>query len=195
MDDLWNAYWQDRSDENRNALVVANMGLVEQQAYDWFKRRNRHSFYLGDFITWGSIGLLQAVERFNPRLGVKFSTYAFAAIRHAIINGVNMAVANTQRTTAKKQFAKRFERLGSYEGSTPDPVQSFIHREHNRYKARKLIHDYIADWQREAFELYYLEGLDAQTIADRMNLKPTRVHQMLCMGRQRIKAALDSQGK
>jgi RNA polymerase sigma factor for flagellar operon FliA len=41
-----------------------------------------------DILSYGTIGLIEAVERFDPDKGVKFETYAIARIRGAIIDAL-----------------------------------------------------------------------------------------------------------
>ena len=44
----------------------------------------------GDLVGHGVFGLLDAIERFDPKRGVKFETYASLRIRGAIIDGLRM---------------------------------------------------------------------------------------------------------
>jgi len=70
-DELW---------ENKNAFVKANLRLVVTMA----RRFNRGRMSLPDLIQEGNIGLMKAVDRFDPRRGFRFSTYGSWWIRHAI---------------------------------------------------------------------------------------------------------------
>jgi RNA polymerase primary sigma factor len=51
-------------------------------------RVGRNSWALEDRVQEGNLGLLKAIDRFDPERGVRFSTYAAWWIRHAIIRAL-----------------------------------------------------------------------------------------------------------
>jgi RNA polymerase sigma factor for flagellar operon FliA len=57
-----------------------------------------------DVISYGTIGLIDAVERFDPTRGIKFETYAIARIRGAIIDALRSLDASprTARQRARE---------------------------------------------------------------------------------------------
>ncbi|MBQ2080670.1 MAG: RNA polymerase sigma factor RpoD/SigA, partial [Treponema sp.] len=73
-------------DEACQALLLSNLRLVVKIAHD-FKGLG---LPLLDLISEGNLGLARAVEKFNPKLGAKFSSYAAwwvkQAMRRAISN-------------------------------------------------------------------------------------------------------------
>jgi len=72
----------------REEMVQANLRLVVNIA----KNYNARGLALQDLIEEGNLGLLKAVEGFNPNMNIRFSTYASwwikQAIKRALINSV-----------------------------------------------------------------------------------------------------------
>lgn len=68
----------------RGRVILANLRLVVHVARGY---RNRGLPFL-DLIEEGNVGLIQAVDRFEPERGLRFSTYASLWIRQAILRGL-----------------------------------------------------------------------------------------------------------
>lgn len=76
--------------EARSLMIRANLRLVVKIAHDYA----RFGLPLLDLISEGNIGLMKAVERFDPKKGGKLSTYAAWWIKQAI----RRALANQSKT-------------------------------------------------------------------------------------------------
>lgn len=75
---LLREYQQSRSATIRNQLVTLNLGLVRKEAHYW---SNQCTESYDDLLQVGSIGLIQAIERFEMSKGNAFSSFAIPYIR------------------------------------------------------------------------------------------------------------------
>lgn len=73
---------------SREHMIRANLRLVVSIA----KRYNNRGLHMSDLVEEGNLGLLKAVEAFDPDQGARFSTYASwwikQSIKRALINAV-----------------------------------------------------------------------------------------------------------
>lgn len=104
--------------EARDILVQGNLRLV-LSVLKQFKNRGEN---IDDLFQIGCIGLLKAVDNFNPDLGVRFSTYAvpmiMGEIRRYLRDNNTIRVSRSVRRIAHKALQKR-EKLAKELGREP----------------------------------------------------------------------------
>jgi len=92
-------YLQNDDYDAANRLVGANLRLVVKIAREYYNSSSR--FALGDLIQQGNLGLMHAVNKFNPDKQTKFSYYASFWIRayifkYLIDNFSSVKIGTTQ---------------------------------------------------------------------------------------------------
>lgn len=91
--------------EARNEFVRRNMRLVVTIA----RRYTSEDMPLPDLVQEGCIGLMRALDKFDPDKGFKFSTYASWWVRQAIVRSIHNAGAirlPSFMITARNQLSK-----------------------------------------------------------------------------------------
>ena len=83
--DLWRRYKASGDERARERLVVAYSPLVKYVAGRMSSGLPAH-VEESDLISYGLIGLINAIERFDPEREIKFETYAITRIKGAIID-------------------------------------------------------------------------------------------------------------
>lgn len=78
---------KDEGDKDaRDRMVMSNMRLVVSVAKPFMN--NYHGISLEDLVSFGTLGLMTAVDKYDYTLGYKFSTCAVPWIKQAIMKGI-----------------------------------------------------------------------------------------------------------
>lgn len=107
---LLQAYQASGDVSTRNQIAKLNFGLVRKEAHHWCRQCNEN---YEDLIQVGSIGLLRAVERFDPQKGHAFSSFAIPYIRGEIqhyLRDKSSSVRIPRRWVELRQQALSFAR-------------------------------------------------------------------------------------
>ena len=133
--ELFRLYKQEGDEDARGELVMSHLNLVRFLASK-FKNRGEP---LDDLIQVGIIGLIKAIDRFDPSRGLEFTTYATPTImgeikRHFRDKGWTIRVPRrlqelsakvnsaTDELTARLQRSPSIEEVAEYLGTTADEV-------------------------------------------------------------------------
>jgi RNA polymerase sigma factor for flagellar operon FliA len=84
-DALWQEYRGHGNEEARRQIIDRYLGLVYHAAHQ-IAERSGHHMERDDLVGAGTLGLVMAVEGFDPSRGLAFSTYAVPRIRGAILD-------------------------------------------------------------------------------------------------------------
>jgi RNA polymerase sigma-32 factor len=106
-------------------LVTSNLRFVVKIAYEY----RWYGLKMADLIQEGNVGLVKAVQKFDPERGCRFVTYAVwwirACIHHHILGSWSLVRIGTTRAQRKLFFAlartrRELERMSATEGSALD---------------------------------------------------------------------------
>jgi RNA polymerase sigma factor for flagellar operon FliA len=84
-DALWNEYKQTHSNESREKLILHYAPLVRYVA-GRVSSGLPPSVEFAELVSYGVFGLIDAIDKYDHKRGIKFETYAIARIKGAIID-------------------------------------------------------------------------------------------------------------
>ena len=84
-----------RSRRNRDKWVVRHLPLVRSIASRTCARIRQVE--VDDLVSAGTVGLIEAVERYDEKRGVPFANFAYSRIRGAIIDEIRRVPASSNR--------------------------------------------------------------------------------------------------
>ncbi len=87
-DELWMEFVHSRDPSARDRLVARYMPLAGTLAARLFRLRVDDSVLFGDYLQYAHVGLLEAVDRYDPQREASFETFSAYRIRGAILNGL-----------------------------------------------------------------------------------------------------------
>lgn len=108
---LWKEWVDSRDSDVRNRLFFFYGEWSRLLAGHLFKRYPHPLAEWNDYVNLSSIGLLQAIDRFEPRIGTKFKSFAEYYIRGSILKGLKCYIKDirTSSTPAKDYQNQQFD--------------------------------------------------------------------------------------
>ena len=120
IEQIWEQFHRTRDDYHRNLLLEHYRNLVKYCA-DRLHSKLPDKVELDDLISAGVFGLMDAIDKFNPAVGVKFETYCAPRIKGSILDELRSMdwVPRLVRARAH-QLAKATHSLEMHLGRKPD---------------------------------------------------------------------------
>src|SRR5215217_267187 len=93
---LWQRWRESHDGEAREALLTLHMPYARTIAAVLYGKRVNDGVEFGDYHQLAAVGLLEAMDRFDPARGVQFRTFASRRMQGAVLSGL-------ERLTEKQQ--------------------------------------------------------------------------------------------
>jgi RNA polymerase sigma factor for flagellar operon FliA len=123
----WEEYGRTRDPRLRQELVRRYLDMTHRIAASVFGMRINNTVTFDDYLQYGRVGLLEAIDRYDPTREASFETFAGYRIRGAILNGLeksteSAAQAAYRRHSRLRERAQSLESAGS--GDSQDHAES-----------------------------------------------------------------------
>jgi RNA polymerase sigma factor for flagellar operon FliA len=118
---MWKAYNENPTEEKKEAIILRYLEVVKIVAGRLYTTYRDHVDF-DDLVSYGMIGLIDAIDKFDHKKGVKFETYANIRIRGAIIDQIRSLdwVPRSVRSKAKRYERALSELQNQYGVDVPD---------------------------------------------------------------------------
>jgi RNA polymerase sigma factor for flagellar operon FliA len=103
---LWLTVGQDSNNTAYLLLIEHYAYLAKVNANHYYRIRQDDTVEYGDYLQYAMVGLLEAVQRYDPDRGASFSTYANYRIKGALLNGLEKATEQREQAA----FLRRHQR-------------------------------------------------------------------------------------
>lgn len=85
---LWAQFIVSRADSQREGLIAHYLPLARIAAAKLYRLRLDDSVSFDDYLQYARVGLLEAIDRYDPEREASFETFSSYRIRGAILNGL-----------------------------------------------------------------------------------------------------------
>lgn len=86
--ELWSDWCCNHDPRTRDKLIHHFLPYARMLAAKLYGRRIGNEFEFDDYLQYATIGLIEAIDRYSPDRGAKFTTYATARVEGAILSGL-----------------------------------------------------------------------------------------------------------
>jgi RNA polymerase sigma factor for flagellar operon FliA len=109
VDALWRRWHEHQDGEAREGLIHLHLPFARMVAATLYARRTSNDVEFGDYLQLASIGMIEAMSRFDPGRGIPFRIFAAKRVQGAVLNGLIRLTEMNQQINAKMRL--RDERL------------------------------------------------------------------------------------
>lgn len=104
--ELWQRFRERTDEDARDRLVLLHMPWAAAIARNVHRRVPAYAVDRDDFVQNATIGLIEAISRFEPQRGVAFRSFATPRIRGAVFNGLRAIIGERPTAAADRQQAR-----------------------------------------------------------------------------------------
>ena len=179
---LWKSFKDEDDTQARCRLIEAYQPLVFKEVAPYSASDN-----VMDMIQEGTVGLIEAAEKYDYRRGVAFSLYAVHRIRGRIVNFI------AGETKAPSPCMDEISEGGlSFAECLTDTSPSVSEIAESRQLAEKLhaALDKLPPKERTVLEDIYFTGREVKAVADELDVTSAHIYRLQKKGIRRVRGML-----
>ena len=103
---LWLRWTENKDEDAREQLICLFLPYARIIAATLFARRIQRDVEFSEYLQLASMGLVEAVDRFDPQRGVQFKSFASKRMQGAILSGLERLTEKNQQIVVHSQLRK-----------------------------------------------------------------------------------------
>lgn len=220
MRQLWALFTESRAPTLRARLIECYLRLAYVAAAKFYRQRLDNAVSFSDYLQYARLGLVEAIDGFDPSREASFETYSSYRIRGAMLNGLaRESEIAAQRTFWRTRLEERVDLLGAAPTSEGEaeleelarmlsrlgggPVPEFADQEvvdetlrANPYAAAELAQlreavEKLPGREKQLIRRHYFDHCEFRMIAVELTVSPGRVSQLHTQALLRIRGLMD----
>lgn len=112
--ELWSRVRGTRDAQARETLIHHFLPYARTVAATYYKRRTHDQVEFADYLQLAQLGLIEALDRYDPAAGAQFKTFAARRMHGSILDGLEKLTERQQQIAADRRI--RDERMRSLRG-------------------------------------------------------------------------------
>jgi RNA polymerase sigma factor FliA len=212
---LWERFRDSREPTLRGRLIERYLPLARAAAARYYRLRPDDSVPFEDYLQYARIGLVEAIDDYDPRREASFETYSSYRIRGAMLNGLGReSEIAAQRSFWRTRLHESVEPPGAADEATPaadnphalgfqleddgedladDAVQANPHEAVAQVELLLLVGsvlEKLPERERDLIRRHYFEQCEFRVLAHEFAVSPGRVSQLHTQALLRIRELL-----
>jgi len=118
---LWERWRKDRDDAVRDELVRHYLPYARMMAATLYGRRTHDDVEFADYLQLARIGVIEAIDRFDPAQGAQFKTFAAKRVQGSMLNGLIRLTEKNQQISVGMRL--RQERMDAIKEAAANEAQ------------------------------------------------------------------------
>lgn len=205
---LWTRFRTSHDPALRGRLIERYLPLARYAASRYYRMRADESVPFEDYLQYARIGLVEAIDDYDPGREASFATYSSYRIRGALLNGLGRESEIAAQRSFWRTRLHPEAGVGAQPPQTPlfsfplaqacddaidDDVHANPHQAVEQVELLALIGDALEKLpmrERELIRRYYFEHCELRVIAHELSVTPGRVSQLHSKALLRIRELL-----
>mgnify|MGYP006284253977 CR=1 FL=1 len=177
-EELWHEFKENNNNQARQELIRSYQPLV----FKLVKQQSNSDQLMMDLIQEGTLGLISAVDKYDHKKGVKFTTFAVYHIKGRIKNFLNQGISIESISLNQMRLLERLD-------LNEQLLEKLVEKKVLREKIEKII-SVLPLKEKKIIRQIYMEDKPASNVAAELDITPSYLYRLRKKAIQRIRGKI-----